>query len=230
MTSDEHKLDNPVWYSLEETHKSFSIDMGNSRFYHPDFCPFGGFMNDEDLADQIDRYAALAPNFYIVGQSPLYHPSLRLHRELVCDQMLPESPITTERNEGIVPLGPANRDDLFHLVNLAQPGFFRTRTAELGAYFGIYENGQLIAATGERMKMNAYTEVSAVVTHPDHTGKGYAKKLVAYTINNIFKENKIPYLHVTDTNARAIHVYEQLGFKTRRKMRFWHLVKNDTTT
>ena len=73
--------------------------------------------------------------------------------------------------------------------------------------------------------MDAYTEVSAVVTHPAHTGKGYAKKLVAYTANKIFAENKIPYLHVAETNTGAVALYEKIGFVTRRKISFWNFIK-----
>lgn len=75
--------------------------------------------------------------------------------------------------------------------------------------------------------MNQYTEVSAVVTHPEHTGKGYAKQLTAYTSNKIFSENKIPYLHVADTNIGAIKLYEKLGYEVRRKISFWNFVTNN---
>ena len=91
--------------------------------------------------------------------------------------------------------------------------------------FGLFINGQLVAVTGERMKMNAFTEVSAVVTHPDHAGKGYAKQLVAYTVNKIFEEGKAPYLHVAQTNTGAIALYEKLGFTIRRKISFWNLAR-----
>jgi predicted GNAT family acetyltransferase len=80
-----------------------------------------------------------------------------------------------------------------------------------------------VAVAGERMKMNDFTEVSAVVTHPSYAGKGFAKQLIAHAANKIFDENKIPYLHVAETNFGAIRLYDNLGFKTRRKISFWHL-------
>ncbi len=86
-----------------------------------------------------------------------------------------------------------------------------------------------MAVAGERMKMNSYTEVSAVVTHPEHTGKGYAKQLIAFTTNRIFRENKTPYLHVADTNTSAVTLYEKLGFITRRKISFWNLISSLAT-
>lgn len=125
----------------------------------------------------------------------------------------------------IVELCTEHKEDLIDLVNMVQPGYFKGRTPELGNYYGIYKENQLLAVTGERMKMNSFIEVSAVVTHPGHTGKGLAKKLVAHASNKILVENKIPYLHVAETNIGAIRLYEKLGFVTRRKISFWHFIK-----
>jgi ribosomal protein S18 acetylase RimI-like enzyme len=219
-----HHLDNPVWYSLQEVHMPFSIQKEGISFYLPAYCPFGGFIDADNIADKLDDYAAQIPNFYIVGEKPPHSASLHLNKELICNQMLLEKPISAQDNNAIVRLEADNRQDLFRLVNLVQPGYFKERTPELGAYFGIYENRTLVAVSGERMKMNDYTEVSAVVTHPNHTGKGYAKRLIAYTTNAIFNEGKIPYLHVAENNEPAISLYEKLGFKTRRKISFWNFV------
>ena len=81
----------------------------------------------------------------------------------------------------------------------------------------------MVAVAGERMKMNGFTEVSAVVTHPEYTGKGYAKHLVAHTVNEIFKQGKIPILHVLQTNISAISLYQKLGFMIRNTMDFWKI-------
>ena len=82
-----------------------------------------------------------------------------------------------------------------------------------------------MALAGERMKMNGYTELSAVVTHPDHTGKGFASQLIKHATDKIFDNNQIPYLHVSERNTRAIKVYEKLGFTTRSKISFWRLAR-----
>jgi len=219
------KLDNPVWYSLKESHKQYSIDGGNICFFHPDYCPFGGFINEDGIANEIDRYAELTEKFYVVGEMPSYSEKLTMINELVCDQMVIENKIKIDEDETIVRIDKDYKDELFNLVNLVQPGYFKPRTSSLGAYYGIFKDGILVAVTGERMKMNDLTEVSAVVTHPDHTGQGYAKKSVAFTTNKIFEENKIPYLHVAETNTGAISLYNKLGFKLRRKISFWTFVK-----
>ena len=63
------------------------------------------------------------------------------------------------------------------LTALTKPGPFNKRTHELGGYLGIRREGKLVAMAGERLKVPGYTEVSAICTHPEHTGHGYARIL-----------------------------------------------------
>jgi GNAT superfamily N-acetyltransferase len=218
------KLNNPVWHSLNESHKDFALDYEGFKFYSPEVCAFGGCIEPQDSEKALDQYAALIDNFYVVGERPEFGSKLVLNKNLECLQMLLDEPIVLEMTEEILELrSQKQKKELFNLVNLVQPGYFKEKTAELGQYFGIYKNGELVAVTGERMKMNKYREVSAVVTHPAHTGKGYAKQLIKHTCEKIFKEHKLPYLHVAETNMGAIKLYEKLGFTTRRKISFWNL-------
>ena len=217
------KLDNPVWYSLSETHKGISINYHNVKFYDPAYCPFGGFIETNNVASQIDEYSKLTNHFFIVGEKPVFSKKISLKKELVCLQMILEKRIEINIGEKIIELGDTLAEALSSLVNEVQPGYFKKKTNLMGNYFGVIKEGKLVAVTGERMKMNGFTEVSAVVTHPFYTGKGFAKQLVAHTANKIFDENKTPYLHVAETNFDAIRLYENLGFKTRRKMSFWDL-------
>lgn len=219
-----NKLDNPAWYSLSETHSHFAIDCNGMLFYQPEYCPFGGFIDLEKTMSGIEQYALLYGNFYVIGEPPELSDKVHLNKELICNQMVLDKPIIMEISEEITELQTARQQsDLFALVNLVQPGYFKPQTSAMGSYFGIYKNEQLVAVTGERMKMDNYTEISAVVTHPEHTGKGYAKQLVAHTSAKVFGENKIPYLHVAATNTGAIQLYEKLGFFTRRNISFWNI-------
>ena len=125
----------------------------------------------------------------------------------------------------IVELSENHLEDLLGLVKIVYPEYFKKNTAELGKYYGIFKNNQLVAVTGERMKMNEFTEVSAVITHPEHTGKGYAKQLVTHTVNAILEQKKIPFLHVAEMNIGAIKLYEKLGFQIRKKISVWNITK-----
>ena len=218
------KLDNPVWYALSETHNTFSIELDGVKFYQPDYCPFGAFIKKENVPAAVNEYANLCNNFFVVGERPPPIAGLPLTNELVCTQMIIENNIQHHLMD-IVELTESHAQQLYDLVNLVQPGYFRIKTKMLGNYYGIFKEGQLVAVTGERMCMKQFIEVSAVVTHPNHTGNGYAKQLVAHTVNKIIERNHIPFLHVAATNIAAINLYERLGFTTRRKISFWHFVK-----
>ena len=137
--------------------------------------------------------------------------------------MIVRQPIYQTYTEEIVPLGQQDLHQVETLVNLVQPGYFKPKTFYLGKYFGIFVSNTLVAITGERMQMDDYTEVTSVVTHPEHTERGYAKQLVSYTLNQIFEQGKTPFLHVLESNAAAIGLYQKLGFIIRRKMDFWKI-------
>jgi hypothetical protein len=48
-------------------------------------------------------------------------------------------------------------------TTVAFPGFFRSRTCEMGSYYGIRSSsGKLIATGGERLQLDGYSEISAV--------------------------------------------------------------------
>jgi len=65
-----------------------------------------------------------------------------------------------------------------------------------------------------------YTEVSAVCTHPDHAGKGYARVLMMEVMRRIRQRGETPFLHVRQDNRRAVDLYERLGFSIRKLQHF----------
>ena len=224
MKTDHLKLDKPLLYSLNEVHQDKALKLEGVTFYDPNFCPFGSSEVTPPNAKAFLAYQKLSGRFFIIGKKPIAGAKAVKFKELVCDQMVLPSRIdfTNDLEEEIVLLEqPEQRKALFALVNLVQPGYFKKRTPELGKYFGIYKDHQLVAVCGERMKMNGYTEISAIVTHPDHLRKGYAKQLIIKTTHQVFDEGKIPYLHVIETNSSAIQLYKKLGFYRRRKISFW---------
>jgi predicted GNAT family acetyltransferase len=107
------------------------------------------------------------------------------------------------------------------LTALVYPEFFRPRTVTLGTYLGIYVDGRLASMVGERMRIDGYQELSAVCTHPDYTGRGYAARLLAELVNASFDRGAIPFLHVGRGNDRARALYERLGFRERIDVGLW---------
>ena len=136
-------------------------------------------------------------------------------------QEIAERPSSSVRNAPhmmnsaeIVELGDSDSSDMLELTALTKPGPFGRRTHELGYYVGIRDHGNLVAMAGERLKVPGFTEVSAVCTHPDHLGKGYAAALMTEVMRGIRERGETPFLHVRADNSRAIAIYERLGFRT----------------
>ena len=94
---------------------------------------------------------------------------------------------------------------------------------EMGRYFGIYVDGRLAAMAGERLGTDDVQEVSAICSHPDFNGRGYARRITAILTNDILAQGRTPYLHVSYANPRAKTMYERMGYRLRRNIPFWSL-------
>lgn len=218
----EYKLANPVWHALQETHKRLSIQYGKMAFYRAEYCPFGGFAENADTVSAMNAYAETSNGFFVVGEKPVHANNIVLKRVLPCYQMLLPEFHPAFIKEKVIVLEPEQWPALQALVNRVQPGYFTAQTPLLGKYYGIYQNGELVAASGERMQTDECIEISAVVTDPQHTGRGYASQLVTYTAEQIYRQGKMPFLHVAQANTVAIKVYEKIGFRVCREMDFWN--------
>ena len=217
------KLKNPVWYSLKETHKKFMVEFDGVQFYHPDICIFGSFYDASKTSAALNEYAKTVEKFFLVSenQTPLIDSNTTvLEKKIAGCQMVLAKLTPVEITEEIVLLTEKHIDEIYDLIWLVMPGFYRKRGFEMGKFFGIFKNEQLIAISGQRMQADDFIEVSSVVTHPDHTRKGYAKQLIAHTTKEILKENKLPILHTNKGNV-AISLYEKLGYKLTRDMNWW---------
>jgi ribosomal protein S18 acetylase RimI-like enzyme len=219
----EYKLDNPVWYALAESHKKLSIAYNTTHFYNPEYCAFGAFNELSNNESDLLAYAKEVPSFFIFGTKPNLPKSLKIKDELLCLQMIIRNKIDITSSDEIVKLDESQRQALLALVKIVYPEYFKSKTADLGNYYGVFKNNQLVAITGERLQMDDFIEVSAVITHPEHTGKGYAKQLVAHTANIILEQKKIPFLHVAQANIGAVQLYKKLGFTTRITMKIWQI-------
>jgi len=68
-----------------------------------------------------------------------------------------------------------------------------------------------------RLHLPGHREITTVATHPDHLSHGYATALVAELVRRIRAVGEQPFLHVRDDNARAVQIYERLGFRERTR-------------
>ena len=117
-----------------------------------------------------------------------------------------------------VRLGADDVPAMMALTELTKPGPFSARTHELGTFFGVRIDGELVAMAGERMKPDNYTEMTAVCVHPSHRGRGYAQLLLGAISRQIVARGEIPFLHVFSSNASAIALYRRQGMEIRRSL------------
>jgi predicted GNAT family acetyltransferase len=141
--------------------------------------------------------------------------------------VLPEEVTPPSPTPEIVPLPDANAPEMVALTDIAFPGFFRSRTCEMGSYYGIRSGEELIAMGGERLILDGFPEISGICTHPAHRGKGHAANLIWHLVRNHRREGLVSWLHVSAENHHAIQLYLRMGFTVARKVKLHRLCRND---
>jgi ribosomal protein S18 acetylase RimI-like enzyme len=212
-----HPLDNPVWASLASHHAGLGTRVEGAARYAPDIAPFVGIpADDRRAADAVETLVARDELVCFVGAAPPLSSAWRVEQAVPIAQMIrrtrlaePAGPATIEleRDEHVV--------DMLALTALVYPHYFRNRTIAMGRYVGIYDGERLAAMAGERMHCEGHREISAVCTHPDYLGRGYARRLIALLTNAILDGGEVPFLHFSHENTRAKALYERLGFELR---------------
>ena len=226
-----HPLDNPIWQSLTTTHAGFAQTCNAARRFPREVSVLAGF--PEPTPQNYDSLAALLNPDETVGlflQAPPNPPAgWTIEGTGPMLQMLYDAPtaharVPSERvgsnQPDFVRLTEADVPEMLALTKLTKPGPFSARTHEMGEYFGIRSAGTLAAMAGERLRLPGYTEMSAVCTHPDHLGRGYASALMEMLMERICRRDELPFLHVRSENTRAIQVYDRLGFRKRASMHY----------
>jgi ribosomal protein S18 acetylase RimI-like enzyme len=217
-------LDNPIWESLSSRHRSLALRQGEVARYPAVVAPFLGVATGGiDAAAAIESLVPPGETVLLLGPVPSAPRGWELKQVAQLAQMVCPTPIGELDGPRIIELSEFHRSDVLALTALVYPHYFRPRTTDLGRYFGIYQNGRLEAMIGERMGMEDYTEISAVCTHPDCNGQGYARRLLGWLSNDNLERGRTPFLHVSQQNQRALQLYERNGYRLRREIAFWSL-------
>jgi len=225
-----HALDNVIWQALTTRDAQFAESFAEARRFVREVGPLGAFREHgpqgyASLAGLIEPggtiglflddpyesragwdFVAGAPLLQMIADNGIASPDRPTDPEL----LIPE----------LVELGPQDSPEMIELTALTKPGPFGSRTHELGTYLGIRWQGKLVAMAGERLKVPGHTEVSAVCTDPEHTGKGYAGILMTEVMKRIRDRGETAFLHVREDNVRAVEIYKRLGFRQRKRGHF----------
>jgi ribosomal protein S18 acetylase RimI-like enzyme len=215
-TAEQAAFDNPAYASLCGAHAPLAQVSGRARRYPDDVAPFLAFPSPPSPQDWRDAAVLVAPGALVAGRYGDELPDgWRAVQRFDLAQMVEEHVIGVDCADTI-PLGAADVPEMLKLVAQTEPGPFLPRTIELGDYLGIRSDGELIAMAGERFRLDGWTEISAVCTHPDHRGQGLASRLTGALIAGIQRRSQRAFLHAMCSNTGAIRLYEQLGFRLRQ--------------
>ena len=218
--ADERMLINVEWHTLTGPHARFAAGSGRARRYAKGFSPIVGFAD----AERPD-FDALLPvcdpdeHFYCEGGAGVIAPGWKVDAETTMFKMVwdaddpPQDPIPEASA-----LDRRHAEQALELATLTKPGPFAIRTIELGDYFGVFDNGRLVAMAGERMQAGPFREISGVCTRPGHERQGFARKLVTKLVWRQVVRGEIPFLHVMRDNLRARELYRRMGFREYREV------------
>lgn len=217
---DLHLLDQPMGNALTTSHSHFAIGDGLARAYQPEIGPLTGLAEQSPAAYE-DLHRLSAPNathIQFLHEPPVPRAGWTLIRGGLIDQMVFVKSSIDElpHPKGMRLLTAADAPAMVELAKLTEPGPFRIRTHELGVFYGIFEGERLLAMAGQRMRVPGFVEVSAVCTHPDARGRGYARTLMSTVMKLILDAGDTPFLHTFAENDSAIRVYHSLGYEKRR--------------
>jgi len=221
MGHGDHPLDRVIWEALGTRQRSWAEGNERARRYPARIAPFAAVSDPspesfEALASLVspgDRVALFTLD-EVRPPGPF-----AVQRRACVDQMIWTAEGVSTGATPVVVLGLADVPNMMALVHLTDPGPFGPGTHELGRYCGIRSGNQLIAMAGERMRLDGFTEISAVCVHPAHRGQGHAVGLVSTLAKIISDRGETPFLHVFSENHSAIALYRKLGFSLRQKLK-----------
>ncbi|CAG1008904.1 hypothetical protein BURK1_03590 [Burkholderiales bacterium] len=208
-------LANITWHTLAGPHSKYATGTGDARRYAPGFPPIVGFADIEHPnLDALAPYCAPGEHFYCDGWSGRAPAGWSIDDESTMFKMVWAAPMpSADEAPEAVPLAGEHASQALALAALTRPGPFGPRNIELGEYFGCFEGERLVAMAGERMHAGGLREISGVCTHPDHQGRGLARRLVAKLVRRQMQRHETPFLHVMRANANARRLYERMGFR-----------------
>ena len=217
-----HPLDRPIWTALTTCQSHLAQGDEHALRMNADYGLFAA--SRDQGSDSLTALTRLIPQGGVIGlvephaiaPPPGATEVMRgdVH-QMVADRIEPKAPPCE-----VLDLGDGDADEMLALATLTEPGPFFRRTHQLGGFIGVRQNGKLVAMAGERLKLDRFTEISGVCTHPDWRGKGYASGLMGIVAQRIAERGETPFLHVYAANSGAIALYERLGFRFRKAFIF----------
>lgn len=215
-----HILDRPIWSALGTRHSALAQGGALARRYLPSVSLFSATGDDRPESLKALRALASPGETLLVVQSTeaLVPDGMTAVSRASLVQMLAAEPLPEIADPRVELLGEEDARAMLELATLTKPGPFTLGAQKFGSFWGIKQDGRLVAMAGERLKQPGYTELSGVCTHPDARGRGLGRLMSLYVAGKICTRGERVSLHSYATNTAAITLYGSIGFKLRSDM------------
>jgi ribosomal protein S18 acetylase RimI-like enzyme len=215
-------LDRPVWHALTGPQADLAVASERAVRLDPAYGPFAAARDRRDAAQAaLGRLVEGQSDVWLVetDEWPLA-PGLRFVRGASLLQMVFTGPALELPEDGRIELlSEGDAGDMRKLALATKPGPWAAQTHRYGPFYGVKRDGRLLAMAGERMRpAPGLAEVSGVCTVPEARGEGLATLLMRRVMAGLAARGDRPFLHTYADNAKAIALYETLGFRARREM------------
>ena len=223
-----HPLDRAVWNALTTRLSAFTTPDSDAVAVRID-PEVGVFLAAaDDSPDSVTRLSELArrhpgAGLVEVEGSPMAEVlpvGIPVARRIALVQMVAPRLTPGGPDHAFETLTETDAPAMLALATLTKPGPFRSATRRLGPFIGVKRDGALIAMAGRRLRVDGFTELSGVCTHPDHRGQGLAATLSRAVAGEILASGDSVFLHAFDGHDATIAFYRALGFEIRARMTY----------
>ncbi len=223
-----HPLDRAVWNALTTRLSAFTTPDSNAHAVRID-PEVGVFLACvDDTPDSVAALGALArahpgAGLIEVEGSPVADvlpDGVAVAGRIPLVQMTAQALTAGGKSVAYETLTEADAPAMLALATLTKPGPFRSATRKLGPFIGVKQDGVLIAMAGRRLRVDGFTELSGVCTHPDYRGRGLAAALSRAVAAEILAGGETAFLHAFADHPATIAFYRTLGFEVRRRMTY----------
>ncbi|MFN7111237.1 MAG: GNAT family N-acetyltransferase [Brevundimonas sp.] len=223
-----HPLDRAVWNALNTRLSPFTTSDSDARAVRID-PEVGVFLAcADDTSDSLAALSHLARAYPGAGLIEVEGAAIAdvlpegaaVASRIPLVQMTANDLTAGGRSVAYETLTEADAPAMLALATLTKPGPFRSATRKLGPFIGVKQEGELIAMAGRRLRVDGFTELSGICTHPDHRGKGLAAALSRAVVAEILASGETAFLHAFAAHDATIAFYRSLGFEIRAPMTY----------
>lgn len=223
-----HPLDRAIWNALNTRLSSFATPDSNAHAVRID-PEVGVFLAcADDTPDSVAALGELARAYPGAGLievegtaiADVLPVGVSVSSRIPLVQMTGKALTASSRSVAYETLTETDAPAMLALATLTKPGPFRSSTRKLGPFIGVKQDGELIAMAGRRLRVDGFTELSGICTHPNHRGKGLAAALSRAVVAEILATGETAFLHAFADHEATIAFYRSLGFEVRTRMTY----------